>query len=138
MTEKMFSPIMSYFVPLVLMIRNRNWNWCSFFQEISYSNLLEPSYSNSNSYLPLDTEPSDTQTGPVSPRQIQLPGLSQNHDENGGGGAWGVAVGTPYSPHMVDGWLVAGKHSRLIPFHGYIVSSIFSFKSFFKPKEIFI
>jgi len=101
-------------------------------QEISYSNLLEPSYSNSNSYLPLDTEPSDTQTGPVSPRQIQLPGLSQNHDENGGGGAWGVAVGTPYSPHMVDGWLVAGKHSRLIPFHGYITSII----EYVKPSEM--
>ena len=94
-----------------------------FMQEISYSNLLEPSYSSSNSFLPLDNETGEAPNGPVSPRQIQVMSQPHAHDDSVGAGAWGVAVGTPYSPHMVDGWLVAGKHSRLISFrYGYIVS----------------
>jgi len=102
-------------------------------QEISYSNLLEPSYSSSNSFLPLDNETGEAPNGPVSPRQIQMMSQPHAHDDSVGAGAWGVAVGTPYSPHMVDGWLVAGKHSRLISFrYGYITSII----EYVKPSEM--
>ena len=47
-------------------------------------------------------------------------------DSGGGGGVeggwWGEPVGTPYSPHTLDGWLGAGNHSTYLPFSSYLVS----------------
>ena len=44
----------------------------------------------------------------------------------GAGGWWGEPLGTPYSPHTLDGWLGAGNHSTYLPFSSYLASHTFS------------
>ena len=39
-------------------------------------------------------------------------------------GSWGVPMGTPYSPHTLDGWLGAGKHRTFLPFSSYMVRAL--------------
>ena len=58
---------------------------------------------------------------PNSPR-LQVAGGSPGGDQETVGWGWGVAVGTPYSPHMLDGWLGPGKHKTMLTFRSYMVS----------------
>jgi len=98
-------------------------------QEISYSELLEPSYSSRDIQPPLD--PGDESQGRgASPRPGRASPKGGRSSPRSGRGtpvpdtepAWGQAVGTPYSPHKLDGWLGAGKHRTFLPFPSYIVS----------------
>ena len=90
-----------------------------FTQEISYSELLEPSYSGPAPVPPPLLDPGWEGGGP-RPRPTQQ--RTNASPPASPAPAWGRPVNTPYSPHKLDGWLGAGKHRTFLPFASYIVS----------------
>ena len=99
-----------------------------YFQEISYSELLEPSYCNREIQVPLEIEEQPTHSSPrpgrISPRGGRASPRSGRGTPVPEDTTWGQAIGMPYSPHKLDGWLGAGKHRTFLPFPSYIVSKI--------------